>query len=67
MGKSPIDFYAFAQECLDQYLKEGKIGTYTKNKSTLKKLKTFNKVHRLDLQDMTSNTSLNMKSIYDMN
>lgn len=53
MGKDPVDFFAFAEEILAEYLRGGQIGTHDKNKSVLKKLKEYQKGKKLDFQDMT--------------
>jgi len=40
-GKRPSDFFAFADDIVKQYWKEGRIGTYDKNKSVVAKLKEY--------------------------
>ncbi len=52
-GKSPRDFFAFADESCKKYLQENKIGTYDKNKSIIQKLKDYNQSSSLDFQDIT--------------
>ena len=53
MGKKPEDFFAFAEEVLQDYLNAGKIGTYDKNRAILGKLRIFLKGKSLDFQDIT--------------
>lgn len=52
-GKKPIDFFAFANEVCEEYLKANKIGTYDKNKSIIQKLKDYQQSNTLDFQDIT--------------
>lgn len=40
-GKKPYDFFAFADDVVAQYRKEGRIGTYDKNRSVVEKLKEY--------------------------
>lgn len=40
-GKRPSDFYSFADEIVEQYKKEGRIGTYDKNRSVIAKLREY--------------------------
>lgn len=40
-GKKPSDFYSFADEVVEQYRKEGRIGTYHKNKAVISKLRGY--------------------------
>lgn len=53
-GKKPTDFFVFADEVCEEYLKANKIGTYDKNKSIIKKLKDYQQSSRLDFQDITT-------------
>ncbi|MBI1341737.1 MAG: tyrosine-type recombinase/integrase [Terrimonas sp.] len=40
-GKKPQDFFSFAENIVAQYKKEGRIGTYDKNRSVVEKLKEY--------------------------
>lgn len=40
-GKRPSDFFAFSDSIVEQYRKEGRIGTYDKNRSVISKLKEY--------------------------
>jgi integrase/recombinase XerD len=40
-GKKSSDFFAFADMVLQQYMKEGRIGTHDKNRSVITKLKAY--------------------------
>lgn len=40
-GKKPTDFFAFADCIVEQYRKEGRIGTYDKNRSVVSKLREY--------------------------
>lgn len=40
-GKRPSDFFAFADGIVEQYRKEGRIGTYDKNRSVVAKLREY--------------------------
>lgn len=51
-GKKPTDFFAFADEAVEQYLENGKIGTYDKNKSIINKLREYVKEKSLLFQDI---------------
>ncbi len=55
LGPEPTDFYKFANEACEAYLRAGQIGTYDKNKSIIKKIKDFMKDKPLTLQDMDIN------------
>lgn len=52
-GKKPTDFFAFSQKANQEYLKDGKIGTYDKNKSILAKLTGYMQGQTLSFQDIT--------------
>lgn len=52
-GKKPTDFFVFADEAVELYLKDGKIGTYDKNCSIIKKLKDYQNGNTLAFQDIT--------------
>lgn len=52
-GKKPTDFFAFADEAVEKYLSDGKVGTYDKNCSIIKKLKEYQKGISLTFQDIT--------------
>ncbi len=52
-GKKPTDFLNFANEVCQLYLNEGKIGTYDKNRSILKKVAAFSKSSELMFQEIT--------------
>src|SRR5690606_25722865 len=40
-GKRPSDFFGFADDIIEQYRKEGRIGTYDKNRSVVAKLREY--------------------------
>lgn len=40
-GKKPYDFFAFANDVVAQYRKEGRIGTHNKNRSVVEKLRGY--------------------------
>lgn len=52
-GKKPTDFFAFADVAVEKYLSDGKVGTYDKNCSIIKKLKEYQKGSVLSFQDIT--------------
>ena len=52
-GKKPLFFFAFAEKANEPFLKDGKIGTYDKNKAIIAKLKTFANTAALTFQDIT--------------
>jgi integrase/recombinase XerD len=51
-GKKSKDFFSYANEVTESYLKKGLIGTYDKNRSIMKKFKTFAKTN-IDFEDIT--------------
>lgn len=52
-GKKPTDFFAFADEAVNNYKTEGKISTYITHSSTIKTLKEYVKYQSLAFQDIT--------------
>jgi integrase/recombinase XerD len=52
-GRKPVDFFAFADETTERYLQAGKISTYDKCKSILRKLKNYYKYSEISFQDIT--------------
>ena len=52
-GKKPKDFFAFANSIVEEYESQGKISTYDKNRSTIKKLKDYVKESPITFQDIT--------------
>lgn len=52
-GKKPTYFFEFAEKATEKYLADGKIGTYDKNRSILKKLNDYVKSSNLAFQDIT--------------
>ncbi len=52
-GPEPTDFYKFADEACEAYMRAGQIGTYDKSKSIIKKIKEFNEDKPLSFQDIT--------------
>jgi len=58
-GKKPSDFFAFADEVVEQYQLAGKIGTYDKNKSIIAKLKDYQYGRQLMFQDITPSFLMN--------
>lgn len=52
-GKKPIDFFAFSEEVLKEYLVDNKVGTHDKNKSVLKKLREYVKKSELSFHEIT--------------
>lgn len=53
-GMKPTDFFSFADEACACYLSAGKVGTYDRAKSTMKKLKEYMKGNTLAFQDITN-------------
>ncbi len=53
-GKKPTDFFTFAEEVNENYLKEGKISSYDKNKAIIAKIKEYVKNVNIDFQDITA-------------
>ncbi len=53
MGKKLLDFFIFAEEILKDYLSSGRVSTYDKNNSVVKKLKHYRKGKGLSFQDIT--------------
>ncbi len=52
-GKKPTDFFAFAEESVQSYLNNGKVGTYDKNVSIIRKLKKYLNNKNISFQDIT--------------
>ena len=52
-GKKPTDFFSFAEEANEAYLRDGKVGTYDKNKAIIAKLKKYMNDRTLAFQDIT--------------
>lgn len=52
-GKRPSDFFAFAEDVIDQYIKSGKIGTYDRSRSTIAKLRGYQYAKQLTFLDIT--------------
>lgn len=52
-GKKATDFFTFADDAVEKYLRSGKIGTYDKNCSIIKKLKVYAKERPLAFQEIT--------------
>lgn len=52
-GKKPFDFFPFADEVCEEYLAQGKIGTYDKNKSVISKLREYVGDKKICFQDIT--------------
>ena len=52
-GKKPSDFLSFADEVCEEYLADGKIGTYDKSKSIVAKLKEYLNGRNIFFQDIT--------------
>lgn len=50
-GKRPSDFFGFADAIVEQYIKEGRIGTGDKNRSVVAKLRDYR--NSLTFQDIT--------------
>lgn len=54
-GKKPTDFFSFADESMEAFIREGKISTYDGCKSTIKKLKEYVNNRNIDFQDIDVN------------
>lgn len=52
-GKKPTDFIAFADESIENYLKNNKIGTYDQARSIIQKLKDYLDGRQIFFQDVT--------------
>jgi integrase/recombinase XerD len=52
-GKKPTDLFVFAKEVIEKYLKENRIATYDKAKSTLNKLSLYLNDNPISFQDIT--------------
>ena len=52
-GKKPVDFFELANEVLQFYASENKIGTHDKCQSILKKLEVYTKGRNLSFQEIT--------------
>ncbi len=52
-GRKPSDFFPFADEVCEIYLKDGKIGTYDKNVSIIAKMKKYTEGRSISFQDIT--------------
>lgn len=52
-GKKPTDFFPFADEVLQKYIRKGDIGTHDKNASVIKKLKSYVNDRNIAFQDIT--------------
>ena len=52
-GKKPLFFFAFAVKANEPFLKDGKIGTYDKNKAIIAKFRLFADNDNLTFQDIT--------------
>ncbi|MFP5040476.1 tyrosine-type recombinase/integrase [Parasediminibacterium sp. JCM 36343] len=48
-----MNFFEFAESAIEPFLKDGKIGTYDKNKAVIAKLKNFANAATLTFQDIT--------------
>jgi integrase/recombinase XerD len=53
-GKKPSDFFSFADEVVEKYKREGKIGTYYKNQSIVTKLKGYKLSQQLTFHEINS-------------
>ncbi len=51
-GNKPTNFFSIAEDVLDTYESEGKVGTHDKCQSIIKKLETFHKSKNLFFQDI---------------
>ncbi|MEI8047008.1 MAG: site-specific integrase [Bacteroidota bacterium] len=51
-GPEPTDFFKFADQACEVYLRAGQVGTYDKNKSIIKKVKDFVEEKPLNFQDI---------------
>lgn len=52
-GMEPLDFYSFAKQACEEYLRAGQIGSYDKNNSIIEKLKVFTEKKDIFFQDIT--------------
>ena len=52
-GKEPANFYDVAEDLLENYLADKKIGTYDKDKSILNKIRAFHKPKKIYFQEIT--------------
>lgn len=52
-GKKPTDFFSFAETANEVFLRDGKIGTYDRNKSIIAKLKKYVNEQSICFQDIT--------------
>jgi site-specific recombinase XerD len=52
-GKEPANFYDVADELLQKYLADKKIGTYDKDRAIINKIKSFHKNKNLYFQEIT--------------
>jgi integrase/recombinase XerD len=52
-GKKPTDFFAFAGEVIEKYLKENRINTYDKSKSIINRLSQYLNGSQISFQDIT--------------
>lgn len=52
-GKKPTDFFAFADEAVNNYKADGKISTHITHSSTIRTLKEYVKYKSLEFQDIT--------------
>ena len=53
MGAKPVDFFSFADAVCEASLRNGKIGTYDKNKAIIQKLREYVKLKKISFQDIT--------------
>ena len=53
-GAGPTAFFPFAENVINESLRNGKIGTYDKNSSIIRKFKDFAKNSKLTFHDITS-------------
>lgn len=51
-GKRPTDFFSFADQVISDSAKNGKVGTYDKNRSIIAKLREYSKGASLAFQDI---------------
>ncbi len=58
-GKKATDFFTFSDDAVERYLRSGKIGTYDKNCSIIKKLKVYAKERPLAFQEITPEFLIN--------
>ncbi len=52
-GMEPLDFYSFAKQACEGYLRAGQIGSYDKNRAIIEKMKTFTDQKDIFFQDIT--------------